>query len=367
MIQTIPFIEIIERVRRLAREKASNEGVVRGIVNDIYTRDIPKEADWSYAKSQSALSCLAEQNTGVVSINTQSTACWFSSGLTLDSSYTGRKIKFNGNSNIYDLTFVASNSASINPPLSGLANIGSGGYTIFKDIFSLASDFDRFPVNGGLLYYSAGIPTPIPEKTDDDWYSSFYASPGVEPEMCRLIQPDTAGNAQVQINPPPQDPIVVQYEYLKGFKPMSFSTAGGTVVTSNNSLAVTGTSTYFTYMTTGDYFRIDNLGIADDSDWYRIATISSNTDMTLEKAFRTDTQGAFTKFTISSAPEIPYRIQDAIIYGTMTRLLTDQNDKFFQLYQMKYENTIKDNKVLYANRMAKDDIDLIASDYNYRR
>jgi len=367
MIQTIPFIEIIERVRRLAREKASNEGVVRGIVNDVYTRDIPREYDWSPLKASSALSCLAEQTTGVVTINTQNTACWFSSGLTLDSSYTGRKIKFDENPNIYDLTFVASNSGSINPPLAGLTNIGSGGFNIFKDTFSLASDFDRFPVNGGLLFYSSGVPTPIPEKTDDDWYADFIPSPSSEPEMCRMISPDTAGNLQVQINPPPKDPIVINYEYLRGLSPMRFSTAGGTVVTSNNSVAVTGTSTYFTYMNTGDYFRIDNLGIADDSDWYRISAIASNTNMTLEKAFRTDTQGAFTSFTLSSAPELPYRVQDAIIYGTMMRLLADQNDKFFQLYQMKYENIIKDNKTLYANRMAKDDVELIAEDDEYRR
>ena len=364
-IQTIPFIEIVERLRRLAREKASNESVVRDVVNTVYTKDIPRESDWSFLKSTSAISCLAEATTGVVSVNTQNTNCWFSSGLTLESSMTGRKIKFSGNNNIYDLTFVASNSGSISPPLSGEANIGSGGFVIFKDTFSLASDFDRFPVNGGLLFYSAGIPTPLPEKVDDDWYADFAANPSSEPGMCRLYQPDTAGNTQVQVNPPPQDPIVIPYEYLKALTPMKFTT-GGTAVMSTASTIVTGTGTYFTKMTTGDYFRINAMGIGADSDWYRINTISSDTNLTLSSNFRSDTSGAFS-YTISSAPQYPYKLQDGIINGSMVRLLVDQNDSMFQFYQMQYAKVINDNKKLYSMRMASDDIELIAEDQDYRR
>ena len=366
-IKNIPFVEIVERVHNLAREKAGNEKIVRGIVNDVYTRDISREYDWSFLKSSSAISCIAEYNTGYVTVNTQGTACAFQSGATITSSMTGRKIKFDGNSNIYDFTQNGATAGIINPPLSGEVNVGSGGYTIFKDTFPLASDFDRFPVNGGLLFYSAGQPTPIPEKMDDDWYAEYTPTPTTEPNMCRIIEPDTAGNIAVQVNPPPQDPTVLSYEYIKQVNPMTFSTAG-TVVTVSNSTVITGTGTFFTRMTTGDYFRVDDFGIAQDSDWYRISTISSDTNLTLSSNFRaTTTGGAYSNYTISSAPQMPFRIQDAIIAGAMRHILMDQNDKNFIFYHTQFAKVLSDNKILYKSRQAKDDIELIAENYDYRR
>lgn len=367
MIKNIPLVEMAERIKNLAREKASSENIIRGIINDVYTKDISREYDWSFLKSSSAISCIAEYNTGYVTVNTQGTVCTFQSGAAITSAMTGRKIKFDGNSNIYDFTQTGVLTGAINPPLSGEANVGSGGYVIFQDTFSLASDFDRFPVNGGLLFYSAGQPTPIPEKMDDDWYAEYIASPTSEPGMCRIVEPDTAGNIAVQINPPPQDPTVIAYEYIKQVNPMSFET-GGTVVTISNSTIITGTGTFFARMTTGDYFRVDNFGIGQDSDWYRISVISSDSDLTLSTNFRATTAGgAFTDYAISSAPQMPYRIQDAIIAGAMRHILMDQNDKNFLFYHAQFAKVLSDNKILYKSRNAKDDIELIAENSEYRR
>jgi len=44
-IKAIPFTEITERVQDLSRSNADTRSRIRGIVNEIYTLDIPAETD----------------------------------------------------------------------------------------------------------------------------------------------------------------------------------------------------------------------------------------------------------------------------------------------------------------------------------
>ena len=366
MARVKPFREIIEVVQDLSRSQSDDKRRIRGIVNRKYLYDIPRIDEWSFLKATSAISCLAEYTTGVVTVTTGGTAVGFGSGAVMDSSMTGRRIKFDGNDNIYDITFTKADSCTISPPLSGTANVGSGGYTIFKNIYSLPTDFDRFLINGGLLFYSAGQPRQIPEKMDDDFIAEFNVNPTSQPDICRLIGYDTAGNRQVEISPPPSVAYAFQNEYLKTLSPMS-ETTGGTVITITDSTVITGTGTFFTLANTGDYFRVDNYGIGPDSKWYQIQAIVSDSDLTLSKNFIEGTGGASTKYVISSAPLYPYGMQDALIYGALEEIYPDQNDPNFILYHVKYAQVLSSNKILTANRMSKDSVELIAEDYDYRR
>ena len=363
-LRILPFSEIIERTQDLGRANADTKSRIRGLVNDVYTLDIPKEYDWTWLKASSAISVLAQYNTGVASINTQATAVVFGSGVVLDSSFTARKIKFSGNPDIYDLTFVATNSANINPPLSGSTNISSGAYTIYKNIYSLPSDFDRFPVNGGLLFFSGGQPTPLGELVDDDYYEQFNASPSSTPDKCRLIGYDTAGNLQVELVPPPASQYILVNEYIRTLSPMRENSQGTVVVTSNQT-AVTGTGTVFTQMNTGDYLRANDFGKAGDSIWYQITGITSDTNMTVT-TFRKDSSytGAFT---ICSVPQMPYKFHNAIIQGALRKVIADQKDPIFVFANAEYQKIISENKALQQSRHAKDDVELIAEDMDYRR
>lgn len=360
-----PFTELVEKTQDLGRANAETKSRIRGIMNMVYTQEIPRVWDWSWLKSSSAISCLAEYKTGVASINTQDTTVVFGSGVVMDSSFTGRKIKFSDNPDVYDLTFMQSNTGAISPPLSGSTNIASGGYTIFKNIYSLPPDFDRFPINGGLLFYSGGQPTPLPELVDDDYYEQANASPTSTPNYCRPYGYDTAGNLQYEIIPPPSTAYVLRDEYIKLLKPMSETTAG-TIVFLSGSTAVSGTGTLFTQATTGDYVRADGFGKSQDSTWYRILAITNNTSMTLMTAFRSDSSYTGT-YTISSAPKMPYKMQDALIYGTLEKVLSDQKDPMLVFSHIQYAKILTDNKVIEQTRHSKDDVELIAEDPNYRR
>jgi hypothetical protein len=365
MAKINPFTEIVERTQDLTRSNADTKQRIRGIVNDVYTTDITKEFDWSWLKASSAISCIAQFNTGTVMVSTQGTVVTMSGATTIDTTFTGRKIKFADNPDVYDVTYLGTTGITISPPLSGATNISDGTYTIFKNIFSLPGDFDRFPVNGGLLSYSGGQPTPLPELMDDDYYAQVNASPTDVPDNCRMLGYDASGNIQVEILPPPASAYILKTEYIKSLDVMTENTAG-TIVMTSNSLVVTGTATVFNVMSVGDYVRADNFGKGPDSVWYRIATITSKTNMTLSTVFRTDSN--YTGVcTLSAAPKMPPKIQPAIMWGAIMKILPDQKDPMFIMAQAEYSKTIKDNRTLEQNRHSKDNLELIAEDMEYRR
>src|SRR3990167_2989764 len=364
-IRTLPFTEIVERASDLSRTNADSKQRIRGIVNEVYTLDIPKEYDWSFLKASSAISVLAEHKSGYASVTTQGTAVTLQSSNTISAAYTGRKVKFSGNANIYDFTFSNNTGGTISPPLSGITNISTGGYTIFQNIYTLPADFDRFPVNGGLLFYSAGQPKPLPELLDDDYYEQATASPASTPEYCRLVGYDTAGVRQVEVLPPPSQAYILLNEYIKTLPPMSENTMGTVVITSNQT-AVIGTGTVFTQMNTGDYLRFDPFGKGADSVWYQINAISSDTNLTLATNFRKDSSVSGS-FVICSIPRMPYRFHDALIYGSLRKLLPDEKDPMLAYANAEYQKIILYNKNLEQSRHAKDDVELIAEDYQYRR
>jgi hypothetical protein len=363
-INVIPFTELTERTQDLSRNGADTRSRTRGIVNDVYTLEIPKVYDWQWMKASSSISCIAEYNSGVVNVNTQDTVCTFS-GATITSAMSNRKIKFSNNNNVYDFTYTDGTGGTINPPLSLATNVSNGSYTIFKNIFSLPSNFDHFPVNGGLLFYQSGVPTPLPELLDDDYYEQANASPSATPDSCRPLEPDVDGNLQVEIIPPPSQAYILYNEYFKKLSPMKEDTSG-TISFTSNSTSVTGTSTRFTYMTTGDYIRADGFGVNADSVWYRIKTITHNSAMTISQVFRTDSSYTGT-YTISKAPEMPYQFHNAIIWGAIEKLLPDQSDPMLLMAHMQYAKVMSDNKIQVQSRHAKDNIELIAEDIEYRR
>jgi len=277
---------------------------------------------------------------------------------------TGRKIKFSDNDSVYDVTFHNGTGLTISPPLSGSSNITSGTYTIYKNIYSLPANFDRFPVNGGLLFYQGGQPLPLPQLVDDDYYACVNAAPTTTPEGCRLIGYDTAGNQQVEILPPPSSAYVIINEFFKSLKPLRESTAG-TIVATSGGASISGTSTTFTQMNTGDYIRADVFGRGADSVWYRVTAITNDTTLTVSPVFRSDSSYSGS-YTICSAPELPYRMQPAIIYGSLAKTLPDHKDPMFLMAHAEYAKILTDNKVIETTRYAKDNVELIAEDYDYR-
>lgn len=365
----IPFTEIIERVRELLgfREEVSSK--IRGVVNDIYLRDITKKEDWSFLIARSSLTFTEEFTTGNATINTGGTTVTFSSTFVADSGMIGRRIKFSNNDNIYDVNGLSSSTGvTIQPPLSGTQNITSQSYSIFRTTYPLAGDFDRFPKNGGLYLFYGGQPKRIPEKDYGYYVDNYQPTPSENQEFCRLIGTDTAGNRLIEIVPPSKSSISAQYDYLKRLRPMRQTTSGVISMASNGATTVTGSAgtTRFTEATTGDFFRVDAFGQGGDSEWYRIIAIANDSSLTLATAFGTSAATS-ANYTICSAPDMPAMLHPAVLYGTITQMSATQDDPMVVGYKGEYASVLSDGKRLYKTRMYRQEIANVSEEYHYRR
>lgn len=365
---SIPFTELVERTQELARERADVKSKVRGIVNDVYTREIPRKEDWSFFLVSSAMTLIEQYATGTVTANTGATTLTFSSDVVITSSMVGRKVKITGNDYVYEITAMSgATGATIRPPLSGDQNVTSVSYAIFQNLYALPSDFDRYPKNGGLVNYLGGQEVVIPEKPYQEWADEANYTPVNDPEFCRIIGVNTAGNALIEVNPPPKIAKSLKNDYLIRPRAMRETTIGliGSIAASGTAVVGDG-NTRFTEATTGDWFRINSFGKGSDSEWYRILAISGNSGLTLQTAF--GLSGATSAgYTISSVPQMPARMHPSILYGTLTQLAADQNDPLYQGYNLKLAEVLSDGKRIYKTRNYQQDIHHLGEDYLYRR
>lgn len=363
----IPFTELVERVSELARERVDVRGKVRAIINDVYTREIPRKEDWSFFLVSSTLTLIPETITGTVTATTGATTVTFSSAVSLSSANTGMKLKISGNDYPYDVIFLQTTSLTISPPFSGTVNASATSYSLYQPFYSLAKDFDRFPKNGGLVNFRGSTQEIISEEAYQDWNPDYSTSTQETPSRCRIIGTDTAGNALLEVNPPPKIAKSLRYDYFIKPKIMRETTSGliGNIAASGT--AVVGDSnTLFTQANTGDYFRIDAFGIGGDSEWYRIIAISGNSGLTIQTAF--GLSGATSAaYTICSAPQMPSKMHPAILYGALVQLNADQDDPMVQSYNIKLAEVLSDGKRMYKTRIYNQDIHNLGEEYLYRR
>lgn len=354
----IPFTEIVERVAKLAREDSLNvEPKLKGLVNDIYTKSIPRRFDWQPLLRSSYIQCTAYYNTGTVAVSAASTSLvgtstvWTSSMTVAN----GWKIKFTGNPNIYAFEYVSATTATISPALSGATDLSGASYSLFRDTYSMASDFDRFLINGGIEYTKGGQPDIIRATPEDLWKEDFRAEPQDSPCRQRLLgTEDSSGYKQLQINPPPKSALLLPYEYIKTLRLMTEYTTGSITTLANGGTAVTGTGTDFDgYATSGYtyYFRIDRDGEGDDSVWYKIASFDSDTGITLSSAYGgTALSSATAAYTISMVPELPYQFHDAILYLAVQLAIADQKDTTYAFYKKLGDTALDELKTIYKTR-----------------
>lgn len=368
-IAEIPFTELCERVSELARERIDARSKIRGVVNDFYVREFPRKMDWNFFLVNSTITTQGQYNTGTVSANTGSTTATFSSDVSLTSANNLWQLKIAGNDFIYQFGFVSNTSGTLNVPLGGTVNAQNASYNLFQPYYSLASNFDRFPKNGGLVLFQGGQEQIISELAYQDWPIYYSPSPTQIAAYCRLYGTDTAGNTVLEINPPPADQINYRYDYFIKPSALYELTIGLIGNVSNNGTNVLGdTNCQFTKANTGDYFRIDAFGTSADSEWYRIIAIQNDSQLTLQSVFENTGNASVTSanYTICPAPAMPYKMHPAILYGSILQICVDQNDPMVQVYNTKFAEVLSDGKRLYVSRIYNQQIHSQAEQYLYR-
>jgi len=369
-ISEIPFTELCERIQELARERVDNMSKIRGVVNDFYVRELPRKFDWNFFLVQSTITTQNQYITGTVSADTGSTAVTFSSDVTLTSANHLWQLKIQGNDYVYQYSFTNSTGGNLNVPLGGSLNASNASYNLFQPYYSLASNFDRFPKNGGLILFQGGQEQIIPELAYQDWPLYYTPSPTQLAAYCRLYGTDTAGNTLLELNPPPSVAISYRYDYF--IKPaVLYEFSNGLIGSiANGGTTVSGDSnTQFTRCNTGDYFRVNAFGESSDSEWYRIIAIQNDSTMTIQTAFENTGNASVTsaQYVICSAPQMPYKMHPAVLYGSILQLTVDQDDPMMQAYNIKFAEVLSDGKRLYVSRIYNQQIHSMAEQYLYRR
>ena len=362
----IPFTELVERTSEIARERSDISPKIRGYVNDIYLREIGRKWDWNFLLVGSTITTTQSYNLGTVSANTGSTVVTFSSDVTLDATFTGSQLRITGNDVVYNCVYQSATSLTIQPPISGNVNYSSAGYNLYFPFYALASNFDRFPKNGGLANWLGGNQKVIQETPFQEWGGDYSSNPTDTIERLRIIGTNTAGNQIIEVNPPPKIAKSYLYNYFQSLSPMRETSAGliGNI-TSGGTNIIGDSNTRFLEANTGDYLRINGLGIGNDSMWYRIIAIAGNSNLTLQTAFAT-TGITSANYVICTAPQMPVKLHAGILYGSVLQCVTDQDDPLYQMYNMKLAEVMSDSKRLYVTRVYNQDIHSIAEDYLYR-
>jgi len=351
----IPFTELYERLLNLGRiDSPNNSDFAKGIINDSYTRTLPRVEDWSVIITDDNLKMVAAYNTGTVSVTVGSTAL-VGVGTTFTATMTaanGYKIKISGARDIYKFTYASATTATISPSLSSGANITNASFEVFKDEYDLSADFDRFLKNGSVYVYSDGRIQDVIKEVPRDVFQEEFAS-GRQDPIHRIIQTRVnaaTGRKMVRVNPWPATTYNYPYEYIKKLSPMSEYRAG-TVAVTNASAVVTGTDTFFlSNVSVGDYFRADGNGIADSSIWYKILSIASNTQLTLETVYGEASEVALI-YTVSQSPrEFPTEFHEFILYDGLVVVTGEQGDTNTVGFSVRRETILQDLKKNYKSR-----------------
>jgi len=207
-VGVIPFTELYERLLNLGRiDSPNNADYAKGIINDSYTRTLPRVEDWQMIVNDANLTMISSYNTGTTAVTVGSTSVTgtstvWTSAMTANAGY---KIKFSGNRDVYKFEYVSATSATITPSLSSPNDLTTASYVIFKDEYDLADDHDRFLKNGSVYVKSDGrLQDTIKEVPRDMFQEDFTI--GVNDPIRRVLQSRinaVTGAKMLRVNPPP--------------------------------------------------------------------------------------------------------------------------------------------------------------------
>lgn len=370
-IPEIPFAEIIERGQKLGRLGDTVPAKFRGVVQDIYLREIPAKFDWNFLMATSSFQSVDEYHQGSVTINTGATSLSGTSDVAWTSSMVGRKVKPASNDTVYDVTgFTNTSSLTISPSLQGPTNLSGASYSIYQPSYALAQNFDRFPKPGGVYRWAGGKKQILPEDSFRVYIDEDYQATATTPNKTRLYGVDTLGAQLVELIPAPRQAKNYGYDYIRKLNPMYSTTAGTLFSIAANATVVLGNSTtrFTEALTDGTFFfRLDALGTGDDSAWYRVLSIQHDSQLTLATVFANTAITSGANYTISRAPEMPARLHIAILYGALRAATLDQNDPNAEFYQNNYAQVMSDAKKIYVSRPYSQEVTGVFEDYRYRR
>jgi len=336
-IRRIPYTELVERLQgELLRDKAANvasEKKYKGAINDVYTVDLPILLPEDYLRKSASIETKADYATGLITVDDGDASivgdsdCVWTEALTDDGI-----LKADDEEAIYRVTYSSATSLTLSAPAAWVDDdVADGGYRLMFDRYALPTDFMDMPEDDKedpeVVYYNTGGGRAHIEPVDNGEYERDFSFNHGTPAHYTIKW--VSNDPYMYIWPCDTDSRQLYYDYIPQLHPMIEVTAGSATSTLD-STAITGTSTFwgnFIDTTVNDYyFRFDIDGTGQASEWYKIASVTTDEALVLSTAYTGDAARATKPYTISMIPKWPAKYDTAMLYTAAYKMEPNKID-----------------------------------------
>ena len=199
---TLNFGQVKRRVMVLAGVDNLTAGI---LVNQVSTETLESRS-WSFLKAEASLSTRAPKTAGTVALTNATTIT--GTGTAFDATDVNSYIRVATDVHFHRITAVVGQALTIDPAYPGATFTGQA-YSVFRHIYTLASDFRRMlsPV-----FYRRLSETTLQELDRIDPRRTFQSN---SPLRFAYRGRDSNGVEQIEISPVPSVALVLRYAYLQ--------------------------------------------------------------------------------------------------------------------------------------------------------
>ena len=324
---------MVERLQTdLVRDKTNNEKKYKGKINDVYMHDIISEIDWRHIRKIGEITTTDDYSTGYITDASATTItgdgdCDWTSAIS-----NNMVLKVSGYNEVFRITYSSATALTIDRTWIGDAiSDDEVSYKLIQDRYALASDYGRMVLDPdkAVYWYSNGNRVYLEYKDPED-FEALQTTQAGDPNYYTIKW--VTGDPYLYVESATDDSRTLYYTYIPTLTKMVEYTTGTITTLANAGTAVTASGTdldgFITDTSAYDYyFRIDGDGTGASSVWYKIASVTDNTHLTLSDAYGgTAISTGTSTFTISTVSLFPSGIDLAIMYGAAIISGVDQDN-----------------------------------------
>jgi hypothetical protein len=347
------FERIQSELVRATAQNTKSENKYKGVLNDIYM-DARVVLPEDVLRKTSYVTTVADYSTGTATVAAAGTSITGASTAWASANSNDGLFKADDEETVYRVTYNSATQLDLSSPSAWADDaVSAGDYRLLFDRLALATDFSHMPQDNKddpeIVYWWNNAGKAFLEPEDNGEYDNgaafSYSTPGFY--TVKWVDSDP----YLYIRPCDDSSRVLFYDYIPELQPMMEFTAG-TVTITKDATAVTGASTLFGDFidtTANDYYlRVDADGTGVASEWYKIASVTDDTNLVLSTAHLRGA-AATSAYTISMVPKWPAKYDRAIMYAAAARI--DPNNKDVEKWSGVVEGLIPGWNKVFGTRI----------------
>lgn len=356
-MRRLPFAELIEKAASTARAITDDDAYRQtfgGYVNAAYDQ-LADDVPYLYEGMRETNRITIDEDyiTGSVAVTSGSTTVTGTSTV-WTSAMDGYKFKVLDTDEIYTLTYVSATSLTLDKAYKGDTDSGLD-YIIWQDRYALTAGVVYDP-QFKLWWNNDGIPQYLHHVINDTWAKGDKSVQAGIPDKYRLYDSTSAGLLYLELNKPDDDGRYMYYDCSMVLDHLREYTTG-TASATRDQYSVFGTGTRWSAesVAAGWWIRFDDDGTGDNSRWYQIYSVDSNTSIRLATPYLGTTKSA-ANYTVCNASKLPQALDKAIISLAAAFSVTDTGETaqakvWFDAYASQLEKVNKKQRPVQSSQL----------------